>query len=53
MAKIFMHFISLQIQKFALRFPHLSDAESFLNCVKVQFPISVIQQCVPLHSYVV
>ncbi|XP_066168020.1 protein POOR HOMOLOGOUS SYNAPSIS 1 isoform X2 [Oryza sativa Japonica Group] len=25
---------SKQIQKFALRFPHLSDAESFLNCVK-------------------
>uniref|UniRef100_A0A0D9WQ68 Poor homologous synapsis 1 PH domain-containing protein n=1 Tax=Leersia perrieri TaxID=77586 RepID=A0A0D9WQ68_9ORYZ len=24
----------MQIQKFALRFPHLSDAESFLNCVK-------------------
>ncbi|KAF0904956.1 hypothetical protein E2562_039139 [Oryza meyeriana var. granulata] len=25
---------SKQIQKFALRFPHLSDAGSFLNCVK-------------------
>nr|CAB3470505.1 unnamed protein product [Digitaria exilis] len=27
----------LSIQKFALRFPQLCDAESFINCVKVSF----------------
>ncbi|KAL6592727.1 hypothetical protein ACP70R_049402 [Stipagrostis hirtigluma subsp. patula] len=33
---VFMSFCdkSKQIQKFAVRFPQLSDAESFLNCVK-------------------
>uniref|UniRef100_A0A453RH79 Poor homologous synapsis 1 PH domain-containing protein n=1 Tax=Aegilops tauschii subsp. strangulata TaxID=200361 RepID=A0A453RH79_AEGTS len=32
--KIYIPPISLQVQKFAVRFPRLSDAESFLNSVK-------------------
>ncbi|KAL5199533.1 hypothetical protein ABZP36_020736 [Zizania latifolia] len=34
MSKIFITLIPLQIEKFAVRFPQLSDADSFLNCVK-------------------
>lgn len=40
--KIYIPLISLQIQKFAVRFPRLSDAESFLNSVKVQFSILLL-----------
>jgi hypothetical protein len=39
MIRLYIPLIFLQIQKFAVRFPHVSDAESFLNSVKVQFSI--------------
>lgn len=44
MAEIFMMF--LQIQKFAVRFPQLCDAESFLNCVRVSFHAWPLSNCV-------
>jgi hypothetical protein len=42
LTKLYIPLIFLQIQKFAVRFPHLGDAESFLNSVKVQYSIFLL-----------